>query len=402
MVSFSQYQYLRTVYVDTGDSIPSTRYPLDFVAFKYKSPYLRYYKTSTLKSLLFIYDFDLNSFVVRKIDTCPNTFVRFPVDVLPMKNYDVFIEPDKIYIYDRIYGKQTSYRYAYGASKNFLCVNAFNDSVLLLSTFTNFHPLDGEPGLHLYIYNIITKNIIRSRIIRMPGIALANSDGAYVSDVGGKCYFIDPLTTDLYYIDTELNVTLIGTVDNSIDKKKNINYERESDKLIYGGWDRMYADFIANFGRDLDSLKSVIHSDEYTRDFYVNTVNNIKINFDYVEKMYPFNDSCLVVGIARANSGYKVRDVIMYNVFTQKMKSYYKYWLNDRKAICNKFEDYFPASFSNRNTHSLCFKADTILMGTFYDPRLFRPSSKDSLDLEIHKQILKNGYRWSLQEYKLE
>ncbi|MBS1615322.1 MAG: hypothetical protein JST06_04300 [Bacteroidetes bacterium] len=236
----------------------------------------------------------------------------------------------------------------------------------------------------------------------MPGIALANSDGAYVSDVGGKCYFIDPLTTDLYGIDTELNVTWIGTVDKSIDKKKNIIYERKSDKLIYDDWDRMYADFISNFGSDLDSLKNAIHSNVYTKDFYVNTINNLKIHFDYVEKMYPFNDSCLVVGIARANSGYKVRDVFMYNVFTKKIELHYKNWLNDRKKICNKFQDYFPASFSNRNTHSLCFKSDTILMGTFYDTSLFRPSSKDSLDLEIHKQILKNGYRWSLQEYKLE
>jgi hypothetical protein len=394
-----QYKFTSTRYID-NDSIHYTEFPYNLVSYKCVNGVLRVYKSIGRQKLV-IFDLSPTSFLIRRVDTIPDFEEAKVGDVLPLSNSDVVISSGRIMLYNRTSKECRHYRYVFGNVKDFREVNRINDSLILLSEFGNLHPLDGVPGLNLHIFNVNTFEIVRSRSVRVPGVALAQLGISAITAIKGNIYFVSPLTKVLHCYNLNLDRVYLRSLvtDNQDD---NIAYEHEMDSLVYTTWDRTYSSFMENYGNVTDSLKNKLQSRVYSGQFVGEMSKKVRKSFDFVEKVFPYDDNTLLVAIAnRSSNPYLLRDMLFYDIRSGKIKKIIHDWRNGRPLYCSTIEDYFPACVSNNRTIDISFFNGKIYTAGFYTPDAFVPATKDSLDRIMYRINKKSGFKWKLLEYQL-
>ncbi|MBS1615321.1 MAG: hypothetical protein JST06_04295 [Bacteroidetes bacterium] len=387
----------------SDQSIPNTDFPFFKFAYRYQDGIFRVYEiiNTNKKSSIQITELD-EKYVPTRRDTISDYFQGGSEidDVLPLKNYDVLVGYKKISIYNRISRTQVDTKYVLGIKKIFDEVSKINDTLLLLAGVDDLHPLDGPCGLNLLIFNIKSNEIEKERLVKVPGVAMADMSVKLISSNNNEIYYFSPLSTNLYTFDININLKSINHIDFEMDYNNNNQFEKNTDSLMYGEWMRLYKIY-AGIPIVTDSLIDNLQSVFFTKDYLVKMISTINNEFDHIDKIIPLADNLICIGVAR--KGVKIyRDVYFVNLKSGFVIKKYRNWLNSPAQSYNRIEDCLPLSFATPKYQRMCFNKDEVFESNLFNPIEFNGDNKDSVDLAFQNRVLKNGYKWNIIKYQLK
>jgi len=361
------------------------------------------------KCSLIIKDINLHTLTCEKTDSiCDDTCNFFYHDFIPTTNYDIIIGNNRLYIHDRQTQKNFFVDNNRAASLNNTTQCYYNkgylvnDSVACLYNIYSYHPFDGFPGLHLNLYNLHQKKFIKDTEYVFPGVALSPmiNKWAYAND--RNIFVVTPLTGILYKYNFELKlIDSIRIPIKWLSYEKNVAYQNHMDTLVYKDWDILHNVYM-KYGHD-SGLKrpELINSKVQTKDFISDVINNTRSNYEYIEKLVPYNDSIIIITMSKPGYALNYRDLLFYNINTNSIITEKIKWSCSGQDTLTKFEDFFSIGISNSEPNTPYFYGKQIFSPTPYNPLLYKNGSADSLKRNIFHDELKNKYQWYLLEYQL-
>lgn len=389
---FSQYKYTGKLFTDNYIITPTANFS-GKIGYKGYQNKLRIYQniSDSNNNILIIKSLNLTSLIVDRIDTLNDSAQNFYYEnFIAGENSDIFIGSRKILVYNRSSLKHYIYYNDFFIYKNGFLIN---DSVLLLYRLDNFHPADGSLGLHLTLFNINNQKIINDKIEKYNGILFSNIH----VDVGlvnkNNFYIVSPMSGILYKYDFHLH--LIDSVKIPIqweNIKGNLAYQSQMDSTIYVEYSRMKLNYkkTGNYG----------YNKIYTNNFITGLNNEVR-QYDYIEKLIPYNDSLILVSLYRAEYGNDKRDILFYNVNTNKIVNEFLGWQCDVKKDLKGIEDYFAVNVAMSSAYAPYFYDKSVYYASFANPLIYEGErNRDDLLMKIVNDGKKNGHSWRFLEYK--
>lgn len=354
----------------------------------------------SMSSRLTITDLNINSFSKIASFSITDSRINFSyMDILATKERDIFIGNNCMYIYNR--AKKTSdfiekdtVMYDRGYS--------LNDSLILLSSIFNYHPLDGFPGVHLTVFNLNNKKIIKHIKKKFYGIALSHMINDWVYCKNENIYVVQPLSGNIYKFNNELNLVDSSTIPIRWDSiARNTKYQDSTNFVIYRNYFST-TELVNNYGAD-----SVKRNRKFsvwklsTKEFIHNIIKQTRENYEYIEKIIPFDDSTVIVSVSRPGYNLKYRDVYYYNPEKNMITGRYEKWLCGREDTLNVPEDFFSVDIINSNPYMPFFYKNKAYALAVYNPLLFVSGTRKNLSEILYNSIVNQNYVWRVLEYKL-
>ena len=347
---------------------------------------------------LLVKDVSLNQLKLTTVDTIVDSRLDFfHNDILATDNYDVLLGNSKMFIYDRA---SKDVDFIVHDSIQYENINYINDSLVLLTSVFNYHPLNDFPGLHLTLYNIQTKNIIRHVVKKFNGIALSHMIRQWQLVNKNGIYIVNPLSGKLYKYNFDLDVVDTTYIPvNWVNAKANIEYESQLDSIIYANYSTVNARS-TKYGKDsVRKNRSLNVWKVGSRDNINSIIKTTRSEYEYIEKLIHYNDSVIIVTVSRPGYDLQYRDVLFYNVNTNSLMSVNEKWRCGKPLTINKLEEFFVVDLINSNTWMPYFHDDKVYSTTSYNTSVFRQGSQKEVDKLFAKDVIKNKFRCKILEY---
>lgn len=401
--SGAQYRYSRIVYTDP-EKISYALNPYDYVSYRLSPEYLRVYLCIEHNSVrkIVIKDIDRVTFRVRRIDTIPDLIGTARIrDVVSSRDFDVIVSFNRITVYDR--NKNTAWhrRYVSGDMHDFDHADQVNDSLLVLSTISNYHPLDGFSGLSIHIFNLKSLTIERTRLLRVPGVAMGFMASSWITTLKDRIFLLSPLSATLMEMDK--NLSIVGSKSLpalNFDIAKNRSFESRLDSICYADWDTLYNRNLTTYPEKFNESGLTLTS--FSKEFMMEVSTGVRQEYDHVEQVLHYSDSVFIISVARKGSRFAKRDLYFYNAVTNKVEREVLNFQSNRTDTMISNTDYFPVVLTDSRAALPTFTGRSIYQYTFSNPDLFKAGSKDTLDRIYLKDTRKNNYTWRLLEYSLD
>lgn len=393
---FGQYKYTGKHYT-SGSTIAADEIPYLKTSFKNYGHGFRIYRKLDRKLVITDIDF---LFRARQEDTIevPDDFsMHSTTDCAPTQTYDVLLGPDRLLTFNR---RTKEVYFAHNDTLNFRNVLPINDSTVLLYVYANYHPGDGFSGLQMHLLDLARIKIINTYTSRIKGIALSHMTVNWAVTAGPYIYSVSPLSGELTTYDRHFKI---------VDKKLlpipwanysgNLKYEAYTDSVVYTEYDRLKKIYDA-LGRDsVRKNRSLIRSELYSKDFFANTSQTVRKDYEFIEKAIPFSDSIIILTLSRPGYALKYRDVLFYNTRSAKIVRSIPKWSCAKKDTLSRFEDFFNVDVINDAHAAPVFVKDKVYYSTVYNIDLYQNGNADTVKKAMIKDVNKNNYTWRLLEY---
>jgi len=349
------------------------------------------------QNILVIQTLDLQKNSIIENDTIYNIDTTLSYDTfIPGKNTDAIICSNnslrypKLIIYNRVNKQNNIYHFD---SIRFSEGCQVNDSIFCLYDIYNYHPADGFSGLNMALFNINQKKITEINRSRFRGIGLGymNTNFVYCND--SNIYVATPMSGILYKYNLHLDkIDSVIIPINWSHPAANIAYEQYLDSTIYTEYDKMQA-LLSSGKQPTNNI--------YRSDFVRSYSDEIHKNYEYIEKLMPYNDSVIIISVNRPQYENTKRDILFYNMHSNKISSKNEWPCTVKKEL-NKFEDYFAINVILSSSYAPYFHNNKIYYGSFANPVLYANSvNSDLIAKSILKDGMSNGCRLRILEYNL-
>lgn len=395
-VCFGQYKYVNKLYVDDF-TYPKNFPPYGRVKFKGIGEKVRMY--TMLDSSTIIKEIQLNNLTVVRIDTVNEDISQTNVtDIAVTPKYDVLVGLGRLNIYNR---QTHQFNYIKYDTVEFRHAYAINDSVLLLYYIGNLHPMDGFSGAQFHLYNLNSKRIIKTRKYTAPGTSISHMTVNWFYTDRKKIYEISPFTGEMkcYNMNLELeNKYQIPYAWKNIDLNK--KFQDSIDNYVNSEWTSMH-ERIVKLGKDsVRRNRQLISSPVYAKEFVVDVSKRVRSDFEFMEKIIPFNDSVFIITVSQPGYEFDYRDLVFYNFKTNKCINKISKWRCSPADTVKSFEDFFVVDVINDSPVAPYFDNGKIYFPTIYNVNLFVAAPSDTLRKRLFLDSKKNSFHWKLLEYK--
>ncbi|MEE1946420.1 hypothetical protein VRU48_14950 [Pedobacter sp. KR3-3] len=333
---------------------------------------------------------------VDSFDLPPLSSQFYITDIIPGKNRTLFLSHNRLVYQDRDGQTGTVLREKVDFRSGIL----LNESLALLYELYNHHPKDGSSGLCLNLYDMKSNKIVRSKVFQFPGTFLGNLTINWVTNDDRFIYAFAGLSGRVFKFD--LNLNFISEKDTKLfeneTKLKNYFYEQKMDSLVATERRELAHKLSEN---DTALVKLNYTSTIYSKDFVVNTSNEVRSQYDFIEKVFKTNDNRdeVLLTVSRPGYGWEFRDVYIYNLKTNAISLKFSKWRTGKAKEIKIPEDYFPVYLSNDELIAPYFYKSRIYNKVDRNMRLYKSGLADSLNAMQYEDIIRNGYTFQLVEY---
>ncbi|MEZ5017068.1 MAG: hypothetical protein R2800_08435 [Flavipsychrobacter sp.] len=363
------------------------------VAYKYWQNWLYVFVKEKKEKSAFIniYKINAKTGMLDSRDTVKVSEEYFSIgDILIDDNYILLTSADEyVLVKDRksTYSNFNELKEKQGAL-NYKHAEKLNDSLVLLYRIYNFHPNDGNSGLHLTLFNVNTQKVEKTRLIDFPSIILSHMNKRWLTVSGDKILYVTPLTGKLYAYDFNLNFVSVKELKlNKQDFLRNDVLEKTYDSLHSAETYML---------RNKIKLESPI----YTKDFIGTVINDVRSKEMFIEKIFPIDNSVIGISISNPKTSKHYRDVYVYDVKRDKLVSKNTDWLSWRQDKVSSHNDYYPISINSSPVYAPFFHKRNIYSCTLFYTKTITPSSSDEISMRILKDINENDYQVTILKYK--
>ena len=397
----AQYKYEDRCYTDDLQ-IAADDVPYNKTYFKHYPGGFRFYRRYEPEQgkKMIVTDIDFPTFRIKRKDTLDLSAddLSSITDCLATKTYDVLVGYRRLAVYNRKTKAINITRFEKPLS--FRNILPLNDSTGIMYEYINHHPLDGFSGLEMYMINLNSSQIFRSFKTRTNGIALSHMTVNWTVNAGNYIYTVYPLSGELIKYDQQFKVIDRRLLPISwTNYTANLAYQNETDSLIYKEYDRIRS-IVDRLGTDsIKKNRSLILSDLHTKGFVSDVSKTVRANYEFVEKLLPFNDSIIIFTLSRPGYDLKQRDVFFYNINTFRIVRSIPQWQCAKKDSLSKFEDFFSVNVINDVCAGPIFIEDKVYYNTMYNIDLYKDGNIDTLRKSMMKDINKHNYTCRLLEY---
>ena len=383
-LSYSQYKFNRTII-----SMPSfsgfENSSISNVAFDGYDSHIFLMKRENTEIDLYNIDIDNNSILSHaKLNNVPSFLLR---DMSANNNNLLLIGNNKVLNFNTHTNSFTFSKYLDSSRKVYFDKGMnINDTLFILGGICQFHPLDGKSGLYLNVYNGLKNEVIKSKRFDFPGLLLSSMSLNLITVCGETIFVFTPISKYIYVFNLNLDIVDKYKLDIFSNHESNDNFEFRLDSLM-----NKEDDFI----RETKKNNSII----YTKDFLSNTIDSVRKNMTFIEKVFSVNDSLIALVISKPDYEFKYRDLLFYNPITKKKVKEIIKWNCAGEENLNNFEDYFSVAIFNDECLAPYFFRDKIYNWTNLPIKLYEKTNKSNLNLKMFNYIKDNGYTWSFLEY---
>lgn len=254
-----------------------------------------------------------------------------------------------------------------------------NDSLLLLYSIYNYHPLDGFSGLEFQTINYLNGERIMRVQNRFSGIFLSHLSVDWLKYCNGYIYVAEPFSGMIKVYDLDLKL-----VDSLTSEKifkpaiKSIYFQKEIDSLISFERKRMLSVY------NSDST-NVPNSFIYNKSFIKRISDTVRKTYSYVEKLINVDDSLLALIIYRPGYNFNYRDFVIFSPKTGFVIRKFIKWQSTSLNYINNIEDIVTVDLSYSRGEVPVFK-----YGKIYVPMVFPLSKFRKGNLEDLQEIKLN------------
>lgn len=360
--------------------------------------YIRHFENG--KNKILIKRIDLSTLRVLNVDTADFGAEGFDYcDVQPIANREIFIGSDSVAIFDH---DSKRFRKVDLMGLDFSHSLQLNDTLVLLYSVYNYHPVSGTSGIHLGLLNLKNDRFIRSADFPFPGIvASVMGYGNWITAEGKNIYIVTPFTGRLIKFDL-----LLKPVDTVViplswaNPKLNTVFENKTDSMIYSEWNRISNNYKL-YGQDsVRKDNSLKRSIVFTKDYIGPMLDSIHHGLEYIEKVMPLNDSIILITVSKPYSNpFMYREIVSYNFRKNSISKRIAQWRTGRKEQLATMEDFFCVDVANDAMKAPYFIGKKVYTYSSFRNELFQPGAKDSLQKILYLDTKKNDYSWRLLEY---
>lgn len=354
---------------------------------------------------IYITQLNITNGAIVNIDTIAGLPTFFKIkDLIISPAFIMLISFDEYFYYEK--GKLNSTGYYNNKKDNSLTykhAELLNDSLVLLYYLYNFHPLDGDAGLHLSVLNTNTKEIESTKFIEFPTIYLSHISNSWLTVVNNAICVVSPLTGTFQFYDYSLN--LLNESKPDIDViSRNLNKNQLKVKYydsIYRSEKDRFEKLLDIYGRDsVDFYKEKFESEIYSKSFIWNTIKTIRSESVFIERVFSINDTTIGISISRPGYEYAYRDLYLYTITNNLVTKYGKLntLLNDTVEY---IEDYYPVDIKLDKSKFPYFYDGDIYAYTFFKPSFFIPGPQSDISKLVLKDIYNHGYQFIILKYSM-
>ena len=398
--AFGQYKIDKSIYTYPG-RIDFKVPPFDKVIFK------------GVGNIMYLYVKDdiapsdtLVTFKVKKLDLGSEKIVDsfslppiprrfFITDIIPGKDFTVFVGFGKI-----LFFPHNSSRVLIDPDADFRFALRLNDSLVLLYSLYNYHPGDGQSGMHMSIFNLKSEKVEKSLVYKFPGVAMGHMTINWVTNDSKYIYAFAGLSGRVFKYDFNLapiSNSIVPIFPDSV-RTSNYAFESRTDSIIASEWKDLKQKLLEN---DTAKEKVTYKSTVYSKDFMSNNSQDLRAHYTFIEKVFKLNESEVLLTISRPGYFLLYRDVVLYNLKTNTITEKYQNWKTGRAKTISIPEDFYTADLINDQIAAPYFYNNKVYSVNYYDIGIFKPGPVDSLNELQHNEIMQNGYKWQLVKYSL-
>jgi hypothetical protein len=281
---------------------------------------------------------------------------------------------------------------------------ALNDSLVLLYTIYNYHPLDGKAGIHLTVFNINTHQFGKYKFMNFPGIGVSHISGNWVTVVKGKAYVINPLSGRVITLDKNLSIIDSGRVKifSEEDLSYNLSFQSRIDSIVDNE-----TKFILGVASKYPKDSVQYHYKEYSstvyaKDFISNTIREVRGKHTFINNIFTSDNSLIVLSVSSPGYAIKYRDVYFYSPAKKKIVKQYLHLLCSHNDTLVKPEDFYTINFAFGKPFFPYIHDNCVYYPSLYALSSFKEGSYDDFSLKLLSETKKSGFKWNVIKYVLK
>lgn len=386
-----QYTYNNRNYADDLHISTNTKFS-GKIGFKGIGNEIRIFeKHDSVKPYLVIKTVDLGKLTINRIDTISDTSVTFHYgNMVVSEVYDIIIGYQQLLIFNRVTHQHKTIH-----NKRMIFKDGFiNHDTLYLYHIDNFHPANGPAGLHLASYNL-KNDKLNDTIVDFDALSFSGLNVVTGVFHQNHLWVVSPISGMLYKYNGSLNLVDSQRIPISwTNPQKNATFHYAMENEIRRDRRQMENEF--------QKTGKYPTSNIHNGSFFHDLKKQLTDSCEYIEQLFPYNDSLILLSVYRPSYQEMFRDLICYNPTKNQVVRKSEEWPCEMKLELSRLEDYFTVNLSISPPYTPYFVADRIYYPTFANLYLYNgEKERDTMLMKVLNDGKKNGHTWRFMEYKL-
>lgn len=267
---------------------------------------------------------------------------------------------------------------------------------LLLYDLYPYHPFDNVSKLRLKTFDIHKNQMGEERLVDFPGISTANMIHKWVIGVGSYIYVVNPFEFTLAEYDLHFNKRhTYHLADHGVGKVQHYDLYKRIDSIKFNE-DSLLLALREQYKDEKDIQFS---SDYYSKEGVSSRITAIRDSCNYIEKIFPYSETQIVISVAEAGDYLKERDVYIFDLKSKKVIRQKMDWPCAKSTITppKTLVDIFPADLLNNNLTEPFFYKEKAYGIVKYSGELEDYFQKS--ELEKFKMLKEKGYKCAIGIY---
>lgn len=288
-------------------------------------------------------------------------------------------------------------------NRSFSKIERIDNQTLLLYDLYPYHPYDGKSQVYLYVFDIKKKKITDSSMVDFEGISLGNIVHQWLRVVNKNIYLVAPLSGQVKVYNSKLKQIdnyLLPILKKELKQNKSFVDYMDNNKKIA---DKELLDFRNEKGEKY-VMQNKIQSSYYEKDALLKRMDTLRKKYHYIEKVFTYNDSTIILTIYRPEYLVEFRDVYFFNLNQKKITDSIIAWRCEpqKDGIIKHIENYFTVDLINSYLIEPFFYNGKVYAKSIYPIELFQNGTKKELDQKYFQFSLKKPVIWTLLEYTIK